>query len=133
MAVRYSPRTLINQGLEAEESGDPGQAAKYYYSAIKQEPTAAVAYNRLMIYYRRKKDYKRELQVIRSAIAAQQERADNYRQKWLKKSRRSASVAKALLRSLGLVDKKGLPVLEDRQVVIWKKRLAVVNKRLKTS
>jgi hypothetical protein len=84
-----------------------------------------------MVYYRRQKEYRKEIQVINAAIAAHEQHAQDYQHVWLKRNKQTAQVAKALVKSLGLVDRKGKPVLENRQLRLWRKRLAVVKKRLK--
>jgi tetratricopeptide (TPR) repeat protein len=131
MAVRYSSRNLHVRAKQAEQGGNPDEAVKLYNQALKNNPADELAYNRLMVYYRRKKEYKKELAIIRSAIASQLRHAQESGLQWLKKNRKTARTAKALVKSLGLVDRKGMPKLETRQIAAWRKRLALVLKRLK--
>lgn len=105
---------------------------KYYLQATKRNPLDVLAYRRLMMYYRKQKDYDKESQLIQTAIDAHTNVVyQSYRQ-WLLKNRRHATTAKALIKSLGLLDRKGMPVVDDPQVDAWKKRLAIVKKRIKT-
>lgn len=130
MAVRYTSRNLHVRAKQAEQAGEPEEAVKLYNQALKNDPTDDLAYNRLMVYYRRKKDYKKELSIIQSAIASHLRHAQETGQQWLKKNKKTARTAKALVKSLGLIDKKGTPKLETRQIAAWRKRLTVVRKRL---
>ena len=131
MAVKYSSRNLHVQAKEAEQAGEASAAAKIYSQALKNDPMDDIAYNRLMVYYRRQKDYKMELKIIQTAIAAHLRHAQETGQQWLKKNKKTARTAKALVKSLGLVDRKGLPKLETRQLATWRKRMTVVRKRMK--
>jgi tetratricopeptide (TPR) repeat protein len=131
MARQHSTRFLLFQARKAERAGELPEAVDLYNQIVKQDPEEDYAYNRLMVYYRRQKEYRKELQVIRSAIAAHEQHAADYQQAWIKRNKTTARVAKALVKSLGLVDRKGKPVLENRQLAVWKKRMTVVRKRLK--
>lgn len=133
MAVRYSSRNLHVQAKEAEQAGEAGQAIELYQKALKKDPMDDLAYNRLMVNYRRGKQYRKELQIIQAAIAAHLKNAQETQQQWLKRNKKTARTAKALIKSLGLVDPKGLPKLETRQLNTWRRRLAVVRKRLKNA
>ncbi len=131
MAVKYSSHNLHVQAKEAEQAGETEEAAKIYSQALKNDPMDDIAYNRLMVYYRRQKDYKMELKIIQAAIAAHLRHAQETGQQWLKKNKKTARTAKALVKSLGLVDRRGLPKLETHQLATWRKRMTVVRKRMK--
>lgn len=53
-----------------QEKEDPAAAAKSYESILKKDDLNIHAYNRLMIVYRKLKEYKKEATLIRKAIAA---------------------------------------------------------------
>jgi predicted Zn-dependent protease len=133
MQIRYSNSYLLAKAKQAEQAGQADEAAQLYTELIKNKPVEAFAYNRLMVYYRRKKEYKKEQQLIKTAIAAYVHQAQESQEAWLKKNKLTARTAKALVKSLGLVDKKGSPIVENSQLTAWRKRLEVVRKRLKTS
>jgi tetratricopeptide (TPR) repeat protein len=131
MPTRYNSRNLHARAKQAEQEGDMAEAVKYYYQALKKDPADAIAYNRLMVYYRRRKEYRKELQVIQAAIASQQRYALDYQQTWVRRNKKTARTAKALAKSLGLINQKGMPVLETQQLNTWKKRMNIVRKRMK--
>lgn len=130
MARKYPTAYLLSKAQATEEEGAGAAAAKLYHQVVKQDPVEARAYNRLMVYYRRQKNYRKEQEVIRQAIAGYQRHAEESQQNWLRTHQRTARLAKALVKSLGLVNRKGLASWESRQVAAWRKRLQVVKKRL---
>jgi len=133
MPARFTSRNLHARAKEAAQQGDAEEAVKYYYRALKNDPADAIAYNRLMVYYRRRKEYRKELQVIQAAIASQQRHALEYQQSWVRRNKKTARTAKALAKSLGLINQKGMPVVETLQLNTWRKRMNMVRKRLKNS
>ena len=60
--------SLIKQAKEAEEDGNIDEATSLYEKAIKQRPMLEQPYNRLMVIYRKKKQYKQELRVLNKAL-----------------------------------------------------------------
>jgi len=93
---------------------------------LKDHPTNERAYNRLMIIYRKQKEYKKELRVINKAIKTFQEKFDKDRPAY---SPKIASLSKAILKATGLADKKGNNQYELGELARWKKRkLVVLNK-----
>lgn len=131
MAVKYTSQNLHVRAREAEQAGETDTAEKLYKQALKNDPLDDLAWNRLMVTYRRRKDYKQEQQIIKAAIAAHVQHAQDDQAAWLKRNRKTARTAKALVKSLGLLDRKGMPKLETRQLEAWRKRLTLVNKRIK--
>jgi tetratricopeptide (TPR) repeat protein len=130
MSRQHSIPFLLSKARRSEEIGGLSEAAEIYERIIKQAPMEAVAHNRLMVLTRREKDYRKELRIIQQAIAAHTRHAQENQQAWLRSHKKTARLAKALVKSLGLTDRKGLPVVENRQLANWRKRLQVVKKRL---
>jgi tetratricopeptide (TPR) repeat protein len=130
MVIKYSNKYLLAKARVAEQEGRPEEAERLYTEAIKNDPLEVTAYHRLMVYYRRQKDYKQEQAIIQAAIAAHQRHAQERHQTWLQQNKQTARTARALVKSLGLVDKKGIPKVENLQLEAWRKRLQLVRKRL---
>lgn len=131
MALRYSSHNIHVQAKEAEQAGETDAAIKLYLQAIKSNPLDDLAYNRLMVQLRKRKEYKEEIKVIKTAISSHQDEAREQQQQWLKRNKKTARTATALVKSLGMVDRKGLPNVETRQLSAWKKRLALIQKKTK--
>jgi len=74
--------------------------------------------------------YKEELKLIDDAIKNVQQAYDNRRSK-LKSTASITKLSKALMRSSGLLDKKGHSTYEPEPIARWKKRKQTVLKRLK--
>ena len=123
-------RETFRQARLHETDGAADVAIKLYQKAIIQDPLLSDAYNRLMIIYRRKKDYKRELGIIKQGITSYEKQLRDNLQDWSEKNQKSARLSRALAKSLDLLSDKGIPKYEDRQVSIWKKRMVLVKKKL---
>jgi tetratricopeptide (TPR) repeat protein len=112
------------ENAEAEQELDA--AAQWYEKAIKADPLTEHAYNRLMIIYRKNKSYKQELRVIKEGIKAYEQ----FYKSRASKSKKIAELSIKLSRSVGLSDKKGNVAYEPEPIGKWKKRKAVVEKKL---
>ncbi|MGZ8511701.1 MAG: hypothetical protein ACXWV8_10760 [Chitinophagaceae bacterium] len=119
----------LNRAKELENQGDLEKAAAAFENAIKDNPLNEYAYDRLMIFYRKNKEYKKEKALIVAGIKA-------FRQLYNDASKRPASkkiilLSNALLKATGLADKKGKLLYEKEPLERWNKRMQVVLKKLK--
>jgi tetratricopeptide (TPR) repeat protein len=71
-------KDLIAKAKEVEQSQEFEQAAEIYEQVLKKDALEAEAYDRLMIVYRKLKEYQKELEVIDRGIAAFE---DHYKSK----------------------------------------------------
>lgn len=115
------------RALEKDDSLD--EAAELYSKVIAEDALHATAYDRLMIIYRKQKEYRKELQLINKAIKAVEDDLRAQQQQFTKTNRKAAKISHSLASKLGLVDKKGSPVYE-RELEKWRKRKQTVTKRL---
>jgi tetratricopeptide (TPR) repeat protein len=118
---------ILDRGRELESKGELEEAAAAYEKAIKAYPLNEMAYNRLMIIYRKQKDYKKELSVIRAGIKAFEEKHN--RAGAHASNKRITALSKALAKSTGLTDKKGRQLYEWEPVGRWNRRRMVVEKK----
>lgn len=116
------------RAMQMEKNGDWQKAAGIYRQAIKLHPHNALPYDRLMIIYRKEKEYKKELAVIHSGIKAFQLLYQAGKHVADKKVTR---LSKAILRSTGLSDKKGNPLFLREPVGRWSRRKKVVEEKIK--
>ena len=86
---------------------------------IREHPGNTNGYNRLMILYRKQKEYKKELRLIDTAIRVFEEK---FRKKQPRFNKKVTSLSKALLKATGLADKKGNNIYEWGELAKWKKR-----------
>ncbi|MGE8424208.1 MAG: hypothetical protein ACN6PI_15335, partial [Sphingobacterium siyangense] len=82
--------------------------------------------------YRKLKEYKKELAIIKQAIAAYEKDFKDDQQTWKKANSKSARLSLSLAKSMGLLNDKGLPVYEESQIISWRKRMEAVQKKIKT-
>jgi hypothetical protein len=82
-----------------------------------------------MILYRKAKPYKDEMRIIKAGIKAYE---NFYKTKSKRlRSRKIAEISNAFLKSTGLADKEGIPVYDPEPLGKWKKRKALVEKKIK--
>jgi hypothetical protein len=119
---------LINDAKQAEENNELEQAAVLYEKVLQNDPIQQNVYDRLMIIYRKLKQYKLELKTINNGIKAY----ENYYKPKVRgaKAKKVEAISAALLRSTGLTDKKGNHLYDPEPIGKWKKRKLVVEKKL---
>lgn len=120
----------IDKAREFEQQNEPGKAAAVYEKAISENPLNERAYDRLMIIYRKNKEYKKERAVIGKAIKAFEQFYKSASK--VSASKKIVSLSKAFMKSTGLADKKGKLLYQKEPLARWNKRKAVVEKKLKT-
>ena len=104
---------------EKETADEIEQAIAAYMQMIKKQHRKEFGYQRIMILYRKQKEYKKELAVLNEAI-------DDFEKLYAKrntnKNKSIASISHKLMRSIGLADKKGNELYLPQPLPRWKKR-----------
>ena len=120
--------TRIDNALKWEQTGKWDKAIEVYKSLIKENPVNVLAYHRLMIVYRKQKNYVKELSVIRAGIRA----FENLYQPsaGLVANKKVVALSRALLKTTGLGDKKGKPLYQKEPIGSWTRRKVIVKKKL---
>ena len=131
MQLNLKFEDLINKAKQAESDDEPEQAAKFYEQALKEKPSEPYTYERLMIIYRKLKRYRDELRVINSGLKNLRASNKKRQQKTVGRNTTIKTLSQALMKSSGLVDKKGNLLYEPEPIPKWEKRKSVVEKRLK--
>lgn len=131
MEVITSVKEMIVKAQEAENNDDAEQAAALYKQAIKAEPNNEYPYDRLMIIYRKLKQNKEELRVINEGIKFFEDHYQARSQELSGKNRKIKQLSNALMKSVGLQDKKGKSLYYPEPIAKWKKRKQIVEKKLK--
>lgn len=130
MALHITSPKITDEAIKAERDGDLELAATLYEQAIKEKPTDEFSYNRLMIVYRKLKQYKDELRVINKGIKNFKEAHAKKMGKGLRKNSTIGRLSTALMKNAGLIDKKGNAVYVPEPIARWKKRKLTVEKKL---
>ena len=128
---KISNRLLLIEARDTELRGETGKALALYKQVVQNDPLAEQAWQRLMILYRKQKDYAGELKIIDLALKTYETSNRQAQQAWLKENRKAATVAKSLAKSLGLVDKKGIVIDDNPILEKWRHRKELVAARLK--
>lgn len=127
MAETKTKKDLIEKAKEAEAAEELERAAEIYERILKEDNLEVEAYDRLMIVYRKLKDFKKELELIDRGINAYQ----NFYDSKVSKSKKVVDISNKLAKSIGFVDKKGNTTYDPEPIGKWKKRRLVVEKKLK--
>ena len=127
-AKRVQPDANFEDARELEQQGHLEDAASVYEKIIGEESLNEVAYERLMIIYRKLKDPKKELAVINKGIKAFE---GHYSSSRPSSNKKISELSSKLLKSTGLADKKGKLLYEPEPISRWKKRRTLVEKKLK--
>jgi hypothetical protein len=105
-----------------------------YERQIKNGTANPLPYDRLMIYYRKQKDLKKELQIINKALKVFTGHLKEQAGKLLKDAKSQAAIKRLsnqISRSAGLTDKKGNPTYLPEPLPRWTKRKQAVQDKLK--
>lgn len=113
--------------LKQLEQDDPVKAVAGYEKDIKKKPLGEYSYDRLMIIFRKQRDYGKELGVIKRAIDAFEGSFADARGA---RNKTLARLSRSLLKSLNMTDKKGNIVYDMEPLNRWRKRKTFVENKL---
>lgn len=114
-------------GSQMENEGDNKNAIKLYEAMLKKQMHNAYIYDRLMILYRKEKNYKKELSIITSAIKKFTELLQPRKNSHSKKI---ANLSRSILHSVGLATKKGQALYQPQPIARWEKRKKITLKKI---
>jgi hypothetical protein len=126
-------KALIS-GKQAESSGQPALAIKLYEKEIARGYNDLLPYERLLVLYRKQKNYREELHVLNRGIdRLQQQLTEHQKELFFKKPQRNKLLrqSKALAQKLGLLNKKGNHILLPQPLEKWLNRKKIVQKKIK--
>jgi hypothetical protein len=106
----------------------------HYQQQVQNGTTDPFPYDRLMIYYRRQKAYKKELHLINQALKVFFDQLKQQAGKTLASVRSRSSIkrlSEQIGRRAGLIDKKGNAVYLPEPLSRWTKRKKTVEQKLK--
>lgn len=118
--------TDIQEAVQLEKEGQLEEAAKLYEDAIKQKSMDERPYHRLMIIYRKLKRPADELRVIKAGIAVFE---TSFNRK--SRSKKLNELSNKMMKTAGLMDKKGKAMYHPEPVGKWMKRKELVEKKIK--
>lgn len=116
----------VKHAEQLELEGNLEEATKLYEQVIKSKPLDEHPYTRLMIIYRKLKQPKDELRIIKFAIGV-------FESKYIKKSRskKLTDLSTAIMKSSGLANSTGKLTVYPEPINKWMKRRELVEKKLK--
>lgn len=122
------PMHALMEQAKTMEKDNPGSAADLYEKITREYPLKEPAWDRLMIIYRKAKNYTSELSVIRRAIKTFE--AAYGKANRAAGGKKVSRLSNALAKSFGLVDKKGRSLYEPQPIARWNKRRQTVEARI---
>jgi len=117
---------------QAEKEGDINKAVRFYEQNISEDYSDRFAFERLMIIYRKQKEYKNELRVIKRGIEVfQQTFKERVKHSLAKRvsDRKLEQLSNAIMKASGQ-KKEELPFPDP--IDKWLKRKEIVEKKLKS-
>ncbi len=120
----------MESARELEKDGGLADAGVIYEKILKKDPGSEPAIERLLILYRKLKDYRRELSVLDGAIAEVRRRQKAVREQWIQSHPQAASAGRSMFRQL---EKGGTAIMgsdDDPTVQRWIKRRELVAGRI---
>ena len=111
-----------------EYAGDSTNAIRAYQEDLRISPLHENSWHRLMVLYRREKNYRQEWDTLSKAITA----FETLYQPGGKKvvAKKITTLSQALLKSTGLADKKGKQIYQPEPLGKWYKRKALLKKKM---
>lgn len=128
--VQGTLREQLEAGKALESEKDFDAAIRLYSTILKKKPLNESVYNRLMILFRKTKDYRSELKIVDEAIKNFQEHGASVSKKH---GGAIGRLSRSIGKSTGLLDQKGNSVYDPEPIATWKKRKLVIRKKLKTA
>lgn len=101
------PEKTMAKAMDAEAEGNLEKAAKLYELAIKEDTSNEFPFDRLMIIYRKLKQFKNELRIISKGVRLFEERYKKQGRKTRAKQQKLTMLSNAFMKSAGLLDRKG--------------------------
>jgi len=129
VALKIDERNKIAK--DAEEEGDVNKAVRFYEQNISEDHADKFAFERLMIIYRKQKEYKNELRVIKRGIEVfQQNMKERVKHSLARRvsDKKLEQLSQAILNITG--QKKEEHHFPD-PIDKWLKRKQIVEKKLK--
>lgn len=119
---------LLERAGELEKSSEWSKAASLYLRYLRKVPGSEYAFGRLMIIYRKQKEPDKEIEIINRGIKTFE---DIFRKSIkVPPTKKTVEISKKLMKAMGLTDRKGKELFEREPLKKWKKRKALLEKRL---
>jgi uncharacterized protein YciI len=121
-------REMLTEGKRLEQGGQLSEAAAVYQKTVDRQPDNQGAVERLLVVYRKLKEYRKELAVIEAVLKGYEQLSKASQEKWIKEHPKAAGMGKAIFRQLGGASASGLGA--DPAVNRLLKRKMFVQKRI---
>lgn len=124
----YSNKEQLAEGRRLEQNGHLEKAITAYRKLVDKDPRNQEAVSRLLVIYRKQKDYRSELAVIDQVLVSYREENKAREEKWMREHSGAAAAGRAIYRQLGGASISGFGV--DPEVISLTRRKEVVERKL---
>ena len=121
---------LTSQARQHEQEGKLEEAAALYEKIVEKDSLNELAIKRLLILYRKLKQYRKEMQLLNASIKANAGKYQQQQTEWGRKHPKAAKASKLLLKTLNGTKSKALPSYEEPIINTWRKRKENLAKKL---
>jgi DNA-binding SARP family transcriptional activator len=125
--VPFPLMKVVHLNKDKSSTDETAEEINRLLAIIKRHPANDKALNRLMILYRKQRNYTAELKLINKAIKTFEE---IFTKKQTVHSRKIKLISTSLAKSLGLADKKGNSIYQKGDLTKWNRRKLFVQKKI---
>lgn len=122
---------LLQEARELESREKYKDAAIIYQKVFDRDQGDTLVAARLLIIYRKLKEYLKELAVIDDALANFRQREKAIQQKWIKDHPKAAGIGRSMLRQMEKGGDEASALGADPKVGVWLKRRALITRKIK--
>lgn len=124
---------LMAHARQYEQEDKLEEAAVEYEKIVAGNPLDEIAIQRLLVIYRKLKQYRKEMQLLNASIKANTAKAKEMQNTWSKKHPKAARASRSLLQSLSGKKLTAAPAYEEKMITTWRKRKENLAKKMKKS
>lgn len=123
-----SHKERLAEGMRLEKSGELEAAMDQYRKVTDKDPLNEEAVSRLLVVYRKRKDYREELALINRVLAAYEQEDKMRQEKWIREHSKAAVAGTAVFQKLGGASVSGFGA--DPMVAMLARRRQTVERKI---
>jgi uncharacterized protein YciI len=101
MEAAKTIKERFTEARRLEQAGESERSAALYQKIVDSDPDHQQAVARLLVIYRKLKEYRKELAVIDAVLASFAQRDKDLQAKWIKEHPKAAGASRSMVRQLG--------------------------------
>jgi uncharacterized protein YciI len=133
LGQNFKPMSIqeqMQEALDLEKHGEIADAAQIYQKIFDRDRGNRPVIHRLLVIYRKLKEYRKELAVIDAATTAYQQHQKTVQEKWINDHPKAAGIGRSMLRQLEQAGDKASIFGADPTVDEWLRRMKFVKRKI---